>query len=68
MIADPKGGCYLKRLKLPDWIRGPLKHQETVTIGDTVVARDAGGHVVEKRTEKVVPYAEWDGRCRECFP
>ena len=45
----------------------PGDHPATVTIGETrIIKRD--GRTVEEREVKEVPYPEWDGRCKFCYP
>lgn len=46
-------------------------HPTFATVGETrIVERVTDGKRknVAERFEKEVPYMEWDGRCRVCFP
>lgn len=50
--------------KLDDcWAVPAGDHPETVTVGETRVGADG-----EKRSEKIVRYEDWEGRCKVCYP
>jgi len=42
---------------------------EQVVVGETVISRDPkDGKLKEHRTEKIIRYADWEWRCRICYP